>query len=49
MNLVAEKITGWTIEEALKKKLNDVYYTIDSETDQEIPTPVSYIIENGGN
>ncbi|MGZ4851502.1 MAG: PAS domain S-box protein, partial [Candidatus Bathyarchaeia archaeon] len=47
MNAVAEKLTGWTLSEALGKPLKDVFHIINEETRLEVESPVSKVLEKG--
>src|ERR1700693_953116 len=45
LNVVAEKMTGWTREEALGKSLDVVFNIIDGSTRQPCPNPLKTVIE----
>ena len=45
LNVVAEKMTGWTREEALGKSLDEVFKIIDGSTRQPCPNPLKTAIE----
>lgn|GEM_PF-877978 len=47
INPVAEKLTGWTLEEALGHKLMDVFRIINAETRDKIIDPVQIVLEKG--
>ena len=47
MNLVAEKLTGWTIEDALNKPLTDVFNIVNAQTQEPAFNPVKQVLENG--
>jgi PAS domain S-box-containing protein len=47
MNAVAEKLTGWTISEALGKPLKEIFHIINEETRNEVESPVSKVLEKG--
>jgi PAS domain S-box-containing protein len=47
MNAVAEKLTGWTMSEALGKPLKEVFHIINEETREEVESPVSKVLEKG--
>lgn len=48
MNPVAEKITGWTSQEATGKALSAVFHIIDEATGERACDPVAQCLENGG-
>ncbi len=41
MNTVAERLTGWTLKEALGRPLVEVFKIIDAETRRTIPNPMA--------
>jgi PAS domain S-box-containing protein len=47
MNLVAERITGWTAAEASGRALGDVFRTIDRRTREPLPDPSLVVLERG--
>ena len=47
MNAVAEDLTGWRLEEALNKKLTEVFKIINRDTRQPVENPVARVILEG--
>jgi diguanylate cyclase (GGDEF)-like protein/PAS domain S-box-containing protein len=47
LNVVAEKMTGWTCTEALGKRLDEVFYIIDGETQKIAPNPMEIAVRTG--
>lgn len=47
MNRVAEKLTGWTKEEAVGKPLTDVFVIVNAETRIPAFNPVNKVLETG--
>jgi len=47
LNSVAEKLTGWTTEEAYGLSLNQVYSLIDENTQQPIEFPIQRCLQQG--
>ncbi|MFV9616515.1 MAG: PAS domain S-box protein, partial [Gammaproteobacteria bacterium] len=47
LNLVAEKLTGWTLEDALNKPLADVFHIVNAQTKEPAFNPVKQVLENG--
>jgi len=47
MNPVAEGLTGWTIQEALGKPVNEVFDSINEETRQPVKNPIRRVLEKG--
>ncbi len=47
MNPVAEKLTGWTEDEAFGKPIADVFHIINEETREEIPNPIERVLKEG--
>ena len=45
LNVVAEKLTGWTREQALSKPVNEVFVIIDGSTRGPCPNPLKTAIE----
>jgi PAS domain S-box-containing protein len=43
MNLVAEKLTGWTLQEALRKPLVEVFQIVNEQTRQTVENPVDKV------
>ena len=47
MNMVAERLTGWNMEEALGNQLSDVFKIINSATGEKVENPVEQVLKNG--
>ncbi|MBZ0296332.1 MAG: PAS domain-containing protein [Anaerolineae bacterium] len=47
MNPVAAEMTGWKVEEALGKKIQDVFYIINEITHQPVRIPIMEALEYG--
>jgi PAS domain S-box-containing protein len=47
MNPVAEKLTGWTIDEARGKPLRVVFHVIDEDTRRIVESPVDRVLRDG--
>jgi len=47
LNPVAEKLTGWTEQEARNKPIQDVFVIINEESRLAVESPVRLVIENG--
>jgi PAS domain S-box-containing protein len=47
LNPVAEKLTGWTEQDALNKPIQDVFVIINEESRLAVESPVKLVIENG--
>ncbi len=47
LNRVAEKLTGWTTEEAQGKELDEVFNIINEQTREKAENPVKKVLENG--
>lgn len=47
LNPVAETLTGWTDAEARARSLDDIFYIINEQTRERVPTPVAKVIETG--
>jgi PAS domain S-box-containing protein len=47
INPVAEKMTGWTLEEALGHKLMEVFKIINAETRKQVVDPVQIVLKKG--
>jgi PAS domain S-box-containing protein len=47
MNQVAEKLTGWKVEEAKGKELQEVFNIVNAYTDKEIQNPVRKVLRDG--
>lgn len=47
LNGAAEQLTGWTLEEARGRPLEEVFHIINEETRKAAPDPVARVIESG--
>lgn len=47
MNVVAEQLTGWSQDEALGRKLDEVFDIIDAGTGEKSVNPVARVLETG--
>ena len=47
LNLVAENLTGWKLEDALNKPLADVFHIVNVQTKEPVHNPVKQVLENG--
>ncbi len=47
MNPVAEKLTGWSIQEARKKPLTEILHVLNSHTREPASNPVRKVLESG--
>jgi PAS domain S-box-containing protein len=47
MNNIAEKLTGWSLDEALQKPLQTVFHIINEATRQQVENPVVKVLKNG--
>lgn len=47
MNPVAEKLTGWPIEDAVGKPLSEVFHIVNSDTSAVMSSPVDIVLEHG--
>ncbi|HEX4946826.1 MAG TPA: PAS domain S-box protein [Blastocatellia bacterium] len=47
MNLIAEKLTGWTQTEAQGRSLRDVYHIVNENTRDEVENPVTTVTREG--
>ena len=47
LNLVAEKLTGWTLDDALNKPLSDVFHIVNAHTKEPAFNPVKQVLESG--
>lgn len=48
MNAVAESLTGWPLEEAKSRHLDDVFVIVNEETRQAVESPVAKVLRLGG-
>ena len=47
MNPVAERLTGWTLNEALDRRLDDIFTVVDEDTTQPVESPVAHVLREG--
>ncbi len=47
MNNVAEKLTGWTLNEASKKPLKKIFHIVNEQTRKESANPVTRVLQEG--
>lgn len=47
MNPVAEQLTGWTLEEASSRPLEEVFVIVNEESREPVDSPVRQVIESG--
>jgi PAS domain S-box-containing protein len=47
MNPIAEKLTGWPLNEALGRKLTEIFCIINADSRLYIPNPVDTVLEKG--
>ena len=47
MNPVAEKLTGWFLEESQGKMPEEVFHVVNAHTRERIPNPVRQVLESG--
>ncbi len=47
MNGVAEKLTGWTLAEALKKSVQEVFNVINEQTRLKVENPIDRVLKEG--
>jgi len=47
MNPVAERLTGWTVAEAIGRQLREVFAIINEETRRVVDTPVERVLRDG--
>lgn len=48
LNPVAERLTGWTAEEALERPIGEVVRVCRAEDGRPLPNPVAEVLEGGG-
>jgi len=48
LNPVAERLTGWTAQEAIGRKLSDILSLCDAHTRQLVESPVETVLREGG-
>jgi PAS domain S-box-containing protein len=47
MNPIAERLTGWTGEEAMLRPLTEVFFIVNARTRQPAFNPVNHVLESG--
>jgi two-component system, cell cycle sensor histidine kinase and response regulator CckA len=47
MNRVAEALTGWREEDALRRPVEEVFQVVDEETRRPVESPVTQVLERG--
>jgi PAS domain S-box-containing protein len=47
LNPVAERLTGWTLNDALDRPLEEIFTVVDEDTSQPIESPVSRVLREG--
>jgi PAS domain S-box-containing protein len=47
VNPIAERLTGWTLHEALDRPLDEIFSIMDEDTSQPIESPVARILREG--
>lgn len=47
MNPVAETLTGWSLDDAQKKRLHTIFPIVDASTRKSIPNPVDKVLSTG--
>ncbi|WP_437756840.1 ATP-binding protein [Sorangium sp. So ce1389] len=48
MNAVAEKLTGWSLDEAKDRRLSEVFRVISEQTRDDLDNPVTEVLRHGG-
>ncbi|XYH99199.1 ATP-binding protein [Sorangium sp. So ce1128] len=48
MNAVAEKLTGWSLDEARDRRLSEVFRVISEQTRDDLDNPVTEVLRHGG-
>ncbi|AUX20250.1 two-component hybrid sensor and regulator [Sorangium cellulosum] len=48
MNAMAERLTGWTLEEAQDRRLSEVFRVISEQTRNDLDNPVAEVLHHGG-
>ena len=48
MNPVAERLTGWTLQEALHTPAAEVFHIVNEHTRHEVESPVTKVLREGG-
>jgi PAS domain S-box-containing protein len=47
MNVIAEKLTGWTLNEASMKPINEVFHVVNEKTRLEVENPIVRVLNEG--
>ncbi|MDZ7762551.1 MAG: PAS domain S-box protein [Desulfovermiculus sp.] len=47
MNPVAKKLTGWELEQAANRPLDQVFYIVNAQTGQRVENPVQKVLSSG--
>ncbi len=47
MNPVAEKLCGWTLDEAFEKPLSEVFHIVNAKTREKVDNPVKRVLTSG--
>lgn len=47
LNAAAEKITGWSLKQALGKQSNEVFYIVDAKTRKILENPLPKVLQTG--
>jgi PAS domain S-box-containing protein len=47
MNVVAEKLTGWALDEAISRPVEEVFHIISEQTRKEVESPVAQVLREG--
>ncbi|MGK3966958.1 ATP-binding protein [Sorangium sp. So ce118] len=48
MNAVAEKLTGWSLDEARDRRMSEVFRVISEQTRDDLDNPVTEVLRHGG-
>ncbi len=46
LNHIAQEIIGYTAEDTVEKKFNEIFKIYHAETKEQLPSPVTYVLEN---
>jgi len=46
INPIAEKLTGWTANEAMGRKITEVFHIIDEQSRQVVESPIKQVLQN---
>ena len=47
MNPVAERLTGWTLNDVLDQRLDDIFTVVDEDTTRPVESPVAQVLRDG--